>query len=270
MTWGKVSDDLHGHPKWRGVSPNAKALWCTALSYCNAYLTNGVIDDSAAAQIAMETFGPTREAFDLFDAAAAELVEVRAPECRSGLWKRRRGGGYVFHQWTEHQPEAEDEKLRKMRGKRKHELHNTAKGRRLKAQVIERDRNRCRYCGCELEPDSRQFDHVDPNGANTLANVVLTCGRCNRRKSNRTLEDAGMTLLEPQNADRSADRGKPRIASDALRGGRGRVGPGRVGPGSAGPDRAGAGSVVGIGVDQDEVTEQWLRQQHEQTIRETA
>lgn len=256
MTWGKVDDGLHSHPKWTQLSVDAKALWTTALSYCNAYLTNGEITSSAAGQLAIETFGANPEAFERFDRAAAELVAVRAPQCKAGLWKRR-GTSFAFHEWHLHQPDAEDEKLRKARNARSRELHNTAKGRKLKALVIERDAGRCRYCGrltlTEMGPgaDTRAFDHVDPNGRNTPANVVIACGRCNRKKNARTPDDAGMPLLPPHNTDIYATRGDsanpPRETVDLAGVREGRDGSGRAGPGRVGPGRAGDGDGDGDG-----------------------
>lgn len=211
MTFFLVSDTLHGHPKWRQLSPEAKALWTTAGSHSCAYLTDGVIDRTEhAPTIALETFGLTADTIERFERAAAELVARR-------LWRSHRRG-WQFHQWLEINRAAEDERMRRMRKQRTHQLHNTAAGKRLKGQVIERDRNLCRYCACVLDPrggraaDGRTFDHVDPTGPNSLANVVLACSDCQRRKSDQLPEHAGMELLPAPThatadscADRSAD-----------------------------------------------------------------
>jgi 5-methylcytosine-specific restriction endonuclease McrA len=52
----------------------------------------------------------------------------------------------------------------------------------VKIKVSNRDQGRCRQCGSE---DDLHFDHVIPwsrGGANTVKNVQLLCGRCNRIK----------------------------------------------------------------------------------------
>jgi hypothetical protein len=52
----------------------------------------------------------------------------------------------------------------------------------VKIAVVTRDGGRCRQCG---SADDLHFDHVIPwskGGANTVANIQLLCGRCNRRK----------------------------------------------------------------------------------------
>lgn len=274
MTWGKVSDDLHAHPKWRAVSPDAKALWVTALSYCGAYLTNGVVArGEAAGLLAVETFGANPQAFDRYEAAAAELV-------RAKLWTRR-ASGWAFHQWTEHNPAAEDEKARKGRLTRSKQLHRTTAGRRIKADVIRRDRDRCRYCRAELvtaeqraeladDLPLRTFDHVDPHGPNSVENVVLACPDCNTRKNGRTLQEAGMTLLpapsggtDPRGARQSAagsgqetrddartTRQKRAIGDEVPRSStlQGSPGTGRDGTGRDGQGRAtGTGTGTGTG-----------------------
>lgn len=52
----------------------------------------------------------------------------------------------------------------------------------VKIAVAARDHGRCRQCG---STDDLHFDHVIPwskGGANTVNNIQLLCGRCNRRK----------------------------------------------------------------------------------------
>jgi 5-methylcytosine-specific restriction endonuclease McrA len=59
--------------------------------------------------------------------------------------------------------------------------------------VFVRDNYRCQYCGDKAE----NVDHVVPRsrgGGHTWDNVVAACRRCNSRKENRTLSDAGMRL----------------------------------------------------------------------------
>lgn len=52
----------------------------------------------------------------------------------------------------------------------------------------------CQYCGAKGE---MTFDHVTPRshgGRTTWENVVAACGRCNLRKGNMTVREAGLTL----------------------------------------------------------------------------
>ena len=63
--------------------------------------------------------------------------------------------------------------------------------------IFERDRNMCQYCGKRFDRKDLNIDHVVPRqrgGQTTWTNVVCSCVDCNRRKRNRTPEEAGMKL----------------------------------------------------------------------------
>jgi 5-methylcytosine-specific restriction endonuclease McrA len=52
----------------------------------------------------------------------------------------------------------------------------------VRIKVVTRDQGKCRQCGSH---EDLHFDHVIPwskGGANTVNNIQLLCGRCNRRK----------------------------------------------------------------------------------------
>jgi hypothetical protein len=77
---------------------------------------------------------------------------------------------------------------------------------KLIAAIKRRDRDRCRYCGCQVRwgdqrgPMGATYDHIKPiekGGLNTLDNVVIACRSCNSRKKHLTLREAGMKLLSP-------------------------------------------------------------------------
>ena len=60
-----------------------------------------------------------------------------------------------------------------------------------------RDQFSCQYCGSTGE---MTFDHVTPRsrgGRTTWDNVVAACNRCNLKKANMTLREAGMALARP-------------------------------------------------------------------------
>ena len=61
--------------------------------------------------------------------------------------------------------------------------------------VFARDGWTCQYCGAPAE----NLDHVVPKsrgGAHTWDNVVAACRRCNSKKENRLIEDAGLRLAQ--------------------------------------------------------------------------
>jgi HNH endonuclease len=66
--------------------------------------------------------------------------------------------------------------------------------REMRREVWRRDGGVCRICRCTdgaamaLTGEHLQYDHIIPfsrNGADTVANMQLLCGPCNRRKSSR-------------------------------------------------------------------------------------
>jgi 5-methylcytosine-specific restriction endonuclease McrA len=78
---------------------------------------------------------------------------------------------------------------------------------RLPAQAVKlnrrnlfaRDRNRCQYCGSLFPTSELSIDHVTPKsqgGADSWANLVCACVRCNARKGGRTPQQAGMRLIQ--------------------------------------------------------------------------
>ena len=88
MTWFKVDDGIHSHPKFLDVSLAAVGLWTMCGAWCSGYLTDGQITRRQVIRLGGD------------DALAAELVDA-------GLW-RETEDGYVFHGWDEYQPTRED------------------------------------------------------------------------------------------------------------------------------------------------------------------
>lgn len=66
-----------------------------------------------------------------------------------------------------------------------------------RANIYARDEFTCQYCGTRHEPKFLTFDHVIPvaqGGKRGWENIVSACEPCNRKKADRTPEEAGMTL----------------------------------------------------------------------------
>ena len=68
-----------------------------------------------------------------------------------------------------------------------------------------RDNHTCQYCGKSYAYKDLTYDHVipksqfaaDKKNATNWYNITTACMLCNRKKSNRTPEQAGMKLLNP-------------------------------------------------------------------------
>ncbi|MCK6510265.1 HNH endonuclease [Myxococcota bacterium] len=68
--------------------------------------------------------------------------------------------------------------------------------------IYARDGYQCQYCTDYFSEDELSFDHVIPRsrgGKTCWENIVSCCVSCNRRKGNRTPEEAGMRLLARPN-----------------------------------------------------------------------
>lgn len=87
MSWFKVDDKLHSHPKWIALPKGAQALWTTAGSWASDQLTDGHIPTSALRSLR----GTAREADQLVTA---------------GLWETT-DTGWVFHDWHARNPRRE-------------------------------------------------------------------------------------------------------------------------------------------------------------------
>ncbi len=65
--------------------------------------------------------------------------------------------------------------------------------------LFRRDHNQCQYCGARPGTAELSIDHVFPRsrgGKSSWENCVLACMDCNRRKRDRTPEEAGMRMLK--------------------------------------------------------------------------
>jgi 5-methylcytosine-specific restriction endonuclease McrA len=218
---------------------DALALWSLAGSWCGDQRTDGAIPAFVM-----------RRWFSDWQARAAALVDVN-------LWHVSELEGrevYQFHDytdvctcpgrgtpavgrgWNPSKAKAEADAVHT----RKVALHRDPQ---LVAAVRGRDQERCRYCGCAVDFNDRRsnmggtYDHVDPEGANNLANVVIACRGCNSAKGHRTPEEWGYALLKPGSMG-PARRLRPVSGTD--------LDTSQNGEGSR-PGRAGSGSGLGSG-----------------------
>jgi len=63
--------------------------------------------------------------------------------------------------------------------------------------IFKRDRHTCQYCGRQPGSEELTIDHVLPRahgGGSSWENCVLACVACNKRKADRTPQQAGMHL----------------------------------------------------------------------------
>jgi hypothetical protein len=95
VTWFRVDDKLHDHPKVRRLGKDrlpAMGVWLVCGSWCADTLGDGFVPDEVVSRV------------DPKHRYATRLVAVT-------LWHRARQDGedgYVFHEWTHHQPTRSD------------------------------------------------------------------------------------------------------------------------------------------------------------------
>lgn len=213
MQWLKVDSLQANHPKILAIDDGpAKLLWYELLSICSEHETDGRAAQHMIKRAGLNAYlttpGPLRKAVrrlvatGLFhdhttvgscDPCVAEFGEV-AP------------GEVVAHNWSDANPVKADktDETRAFKANRKRQLKKLAA---LKEAIRRRDRDYCRYCGVRVNMNDRitvdggQLDHVDPDGPNSMENLVRSCRGCNmHRKGERTPTEAGMVMLPPPSA----------------------------------------------------------------------
>jgi hypothetical protein len=106
MTWFKVDDRFHSHPKVLGLSLAAAGLWVRAGSWCAAHETDGHLNKAL-----LRTFkAPPR--------LAQELVNA-------GLW-RAEVDGFSFKNWIEFQPTSAQLEQKRLATSRRVSKHRNA------------------------------------------------------------------------------------------------------------------------------------------------
>ena len=258
MTWLKIDDKLTTHPKWLGLTLEAKSLWFHAAVWCAAHNNDGELPAESMPLHAFAASVPARQ----IDDCTTMLVKAR-------LWSRRpksKGGGFEICDWLDYQPSKQQVKDRtsadeaKAERKRLHDwLHKAVVGRKVKALIDQRDGMFCRYCdnqvvitaGDRRGPHRRTYDLIDPMSvwdreAKALPEAelvrlagmwVIACGWCNAIKGSRTPDEADMTIRPAH--------GTCKTKADSAANGSGAVPPvgtGLAGSGQNGPALVGSGT----------------------------
>lgn len=194
MSWLRKDDVGYDDPRILAIGNPAYGALVRMEQYASAQGTDGHIPERKAREIA----------------SAAELRMLLAPIPDLGVMVHRHGdrcpclsehvwslerGGYWLHDFLKLNPSRAEVDVHKAK---KTELRNA----KLKHAVRERDGDQCRYCGktCRhsdrVSDDGLTFDHVDPDVAGGMANLVVCCRGCNNRKNRRTPAQAGMELTD--------------------------------------------------------------------------
>jgi hypothetical protein len=115
VSWARIDDRLHSHPKVLEAGPEAMGLFLLALSWCADYLTDGFVPEIQVKRLLFVCDDPL--------AIADRLVSA-------GLWERA-DGGYQIHDYLEYNPSAEQVKAeRAANAKRQAEWRDRKRQRR--------------------------------------------------------------------------------------------------------------------------------------------
>jgi 5-methylcytosine-specific restriction endonuclease McrA len=184
---------------WDNCTPVARAgnaafgVYCRCGAWVARNIANGSITEPVVPREVAVTYGSPE--------LASKLVDV-------GLWEAVAGGWSMPHYLLRNQS------AELMRRRKTQQAKRNALGRdpALRHAIRQRDQDRCRYCGVSVNwsdrkgPRGATYDHVDTLGPNTFENLVISCRSCNSAKCDRTLEDAGMTLLAVPGTTRTESR----------------------------------------------------------------
>lgn len=178
MAW--LDDRIWAHPKFVSLPDKTFRVAIAGICYANGFGTQGRL---------------TRQQ----QKALGATPTIRAQLIAAELWDELGEGTIEIHDWYEHNGQREErrEKQRTFDRRRK-QLYRDPE---LRVAVRDRDGDHCRYCGKTVNwldrkgPLGGTYDHIDPNGENSLENLVVCCRSCNSRKAGRSLNEARMTLL---------------------------------------------------------------------------
>lgn len=183
-------------------------VWALMGSHCQAALTDGVV---SFVEIVAKTLNPTISQQLADRLVAAGLWHAPGHSCER--CPAVAVDTFLFHDWFAlGYDRGADVKVKRDKAK---EL----KDRKLINSVWARDCldpsnpniGACRYCSKKLHKkdtrgaDGPEMDHIDPNKAVGVRNVVLACGSCNRKKAGKAPEAAGLVLQPAPAHSRSVD-----------------------------------------------------------------
>ena len=196
VVWIESHQSLKDHPKTKRV---ARALdvpvpYVMGMLHCLWYWAMDYAQDGDLTGYSDEDIADAAE-YTAGDASAfVEALVTCGTKGGSGFIDRSEDGGLFLHDWWEYAGKLIDSR------KRNKALYSDMT---LTRAVKARDGNKCRYCGKAVDWQDHKsgnggsYDHIDPDGPNAVANVVVACKSCIAAKARRTPEAARMPLLPP-------------------------------------------------------------------------
>ena len=184
MAWFRFYDEVLDDPKIQRLPSDIFKCWVNIL--CLAKRHGGILPDVTDVAFALRITGD--EADELLNALAT-----------AGLLDSTKQG-WEPHNWKGRQYASDNsmERVNRYRAKRRASgLPILADYSRFRPTLIERDGEKCIYCGTTK---NLVVDHLVPiahGGTDDTDNLGLACKQCNSGKAGRTPELAGMSILTP-------------------------------------------------------------------------
>jgi hypothetical protein len=115
------------------------------------------------------------------------------------MWEEAEGG-YQVHDYLEYQPSAASIKAERSMNSVRKQLYADPG---LVTRIRKRDGDNCRYCGKDVRWEDRKgtngatYDHVIPNGGNSLENIVVSLPRLQLREGQAHTGRVGIPAARP-------------------------------------------------------------------------
>lgn len=217
MPWGRLDDGFHRHPKRRRVRLAVDGLLARAISVAADDGSDGYIHGSWVADqfrgadrrlrrsvvdqaVREGLLEPLPAGEQRTVAAAAGAIRTEPCAVTVGPFPE---DGYLIHDYLDCNPSHAELVKKRLSDVRRQALFRDSP---LREAIRSRDAGRCRYCDAEVNWQDRRghlggtYDHLDPDGPNTMENLVVACRGCNSRKRGRTPMEADMPVLPPAGA----------------------------------------------------------------------
>lgn len=178
MTWFKVDDSFHSHPKILATEPAALGLWVVAGAWSSSNLTDGFVPDHVLSRLLPDAL------------TLAEKLKT------SGLWHRKKGG-FQFHDWSDYNPSKEEveadrkaarSRMKTLRANRKAPGQSSNRSPEQHANVRENFAERSQPRPVPTRPDKEQDPPVVPPVPKPRASTVA-----DGRRGTRLPDDFAVT-----------------------------------------------------------------------------
>lgn len=194
MAWIESNQEIGRHPKMKKLARLLSISWPEAVGYLH-YLWWWALDFAQDGDLTKYEAGDIADAV-LWQRDPEEFVNALL---EAGFLDMTADGTWEIHDWYDYAGRLLEQRMAQAEyRKRQYSLYNDL---RLTRAIKKRDGDICQYCGKIVNWKDRRggdggtYDHVDPEGENSLENIVVSCRSCNSKKGKRTPEQAGMPLI---------------------------------------------------------------------------